>query len=34
LGANKKETRRLRDEFEKINPKMVNIPYPKERGKH
>lgn len=34
LGANKKETLKLRDEFEKINPKMVNLPYPKERGKH
>lgn len=34
LGANKKETRELREEFEKLNPKMVNIPYPKERGKH
>lgn len=34
LGVNKKETRELRQEFEKLNPNMVNVPYPKERGKH
>lgn len=34
LGANKKETKKLREEFELLNPKLVGIPYPKERGKH
>ena len=32
LGASKKETNRLKEEFKKLNPKLVNIPYPKERG--
>lgn len=32
LGSNKKETRLLREEFALLNPKLVNLPYPKERG--
>lgn len=34
LGASKKETKKLKDVFEKLNPKLINLPYPKERGKH
>lgn len=34
LGANKKETRLLREEFKILNPKLSDLPYPKERGKH
>ena len=34
LGASKKETNKLKEEFKILNPKLVNIPYPKERGKH
>jgi hypothetical protein len=34
LGENKKETRELRAEFAKLNPKFVNKEYPKERGKY
>lgn len=33
LGKDKKETKELRAEFEKLNPKLVNKGYPKERGK-
>ncbi len=32
LGLNKKETKLLRDEFAKLNPKLVGLPYPKLRG--
>jgi hypothetical protein len=32
LGANKKETKELRQEFETLNPKLKNLKYPKERG--
>jgi hypothetical protein len=32
LGSNKKETRLLREEFVKLNPKLANLPYPKQRG--
>lgn len=32
LGADKRETRLLRDEFAKFNPKLVSLPYPKQRG--
>jgi hypothetical protein len=34
LGANKKETKELRNKFFELNKNMVNLPYPKERGKH
>jgi hypothetical protein len=34
LGVNKKETGLLREEFKDMNPKLYNLPYPKERGKH
>lgn len=34
LGRDKKETKKLRDEFKILNPNLVNIPYPKERGKY
>jgi len=33
-GANKKETLVLREKFRSLNPKLVDLPYPKERGKH
>ena len=33
LGENKKETKELRTEFGRLNPKLVNLAYPKERGK-
>ena len=32
LGASKKETKELRNEFEILNPKLKNLKYPKERG--
>jgi hypothetical protein len=32
LGLNKKETKLLRNEFAKLNPKLVGLPYPKLRG--
>jgi hypothetical protein len=32
LGSDKKETRLLREEFVKLNPKFVALPYPKQRG--
>lgn len=32
LGSNKKETRLLRDEFAKLNPKLAGLTYPKQRG--
>jgi hypothetical protein len=32
IGSNKKETRLLRDEFAKLNPKLNKLQYPKERG--
>ncbi len=33
LGEDKRETKKLKGIFEDRNPKMVNLPYPKERGK-
>lgn len=33
LGSTAKETKKLREEFNQLNPKLVNIPYPKHRGK-
>lgn len=33
LGCNKKETKELYNKFKEINPTMVNLPYPNERGK-
>jgi len=33
LGRNKKETKELYNKFKEINPTMVNLPYPNERGK-
>ena len=32
LGANSKETKQLKQIFEKINPELVSLPYPKIRG--
>jgi hypothetical protein len=34
LGENKKETKELRMVFAKLNPKLINLAYPKERGKY
>ena len=31
---NKKETKELRMVFAKLNPKLINLAYPKERGKY
>lgn len=33
LGRTKAETKLLRKRFETLNPHLVNVPYPKERGK-
>lgn len=33
LGATKKETKYLRNLFAELNPHLVDLPYPKERGK-
>jgi len=33
LGETTSETRRLRERFEKLNPELVGLSYPKERGK-
>jgi len=30
----KKETKELRMVFAKLNPKLINLAYPKERGKY
>ena len=32
LGSNKRETEKLRKKFAELNPKLVNLPYPKVRG--
>lgn len=34
LGSHKKETKELLQTFKDLNPKLVNLPYPKERGKY
>jgi len=34
LGANKGETKKLRKKFAELNPKMVKLSFPKERGKN
>lgn len=33
LGRTVKETKKLKDQFINLNPKLVNLPYPKQRGK-
>lgn len=33
LGQSKKETKELHERFRQLNPKLVNLPYPKVRGK-
>jgi hypothetical protein len=32
LGINKKETKELKKQFEKLNPKLIGLLYPKVRG--
>ena len=31
LGKDKRETKLLRNKFKELNPKLLNIPYPKNR---
>ena len=33
LGKNKSETKFLKNKFKELNPKLINLSYPKERGK-
>ena len=33
LGSSKAETKKLRNRFAENNPHLVDLPYPKERGK-
>ncbi len=33
MGVNRRQTKLLRREFARLNPGLVNLPYPKERGK-